>query len=683
MLCYNCMKEKGDADICPYCHEQNMPAAQPHHIVPGTVIGHYTIGRALGEGGFGITYIAKENMLEITVAVKEYYPYGLCNRVATVSNTVSIISSDKMDFYEKGRDRFLKEARTLARFQVDPGVVNVVDFIEENNTAYIVMEYLDGINLREYLKQNGVIEATQAVKLLLPVMRALEKIHNANVIHRDISPDNIMVLRDGSLKLMDFGAARDFDGDDRSMSVMLKQGYAPEEQYRRNGEQGPWTDVYGICATLYRCITGSAPVDALDRLHYDDLRDPSEYGIEISAALENAILYGLALHKEERCPDVATLISCLEAALSEERTVVTTLVNGSNGFRPGRQTAVPTDPDVTAPADGYSPMQPGYRPQQSIQRPIQQPVRQEPQQPAPPQPAESRSSAQTVIIVCAVAAVVITIIVAAVILLSRPGDDVNTDSTSAATVVETEAETEAPIIMPDLVGKKKETAIKELAELNITVDDFIEQTTDDQSPGSVFSQVPVEGASINESTRVTLYIAKEKETEKPTQKPTQKPTSAPEPEYQPYPVNTRLYCVADTYVALHESNSVSSKQIRKIWKDQEVTFIGSGNGMYYVDANGVRGYAVRDYFSTSMSSSTKAGILYCNSDITSADPLYLREEPDSVSRAVAEITGNKKMTFVYCGGDEDKVRSNGYHPQWVYVKYNGEYGYVYDFWIHD
>ena len=304
MLCYHCMREKGDAAVCPHCHAQDNAVLQPHQIAPGTMIGNrYTLGNVIGEGGFGITYIALENTLGITVAIKEYYPFGYCNRNSTASNTVSVTSDDKQQIFEKGRSRFLREAKTLAKFQVDPGVVNVIDFLEENNTAYIVMEFLDGIDLREYLRQNGNLAPEQAVQMLLPSMRALDKIHKAGVIHRDISPDNIMVLRDGSLKLMDFGAARDFEGvDSRSMSIMLKQGYAPAEQYRRNGEQGPWTDVYGMCATIYRAITGVTPVDSIDRVYQDTLQTPSQCGVKITPALENTIMYGLAVCRRRGIP---------------------------------------------------------------------------------------------------------------------------------------------------------------------------------------------------------------------------------------------------------------------------------------------------------------------------------------------------------------------------------------------
>ncbi len=319
MLCYNCMRDKGDRDICPFCNTGALKDPELHQLSPGTVIGgRYTVGKVLGEGGFGITYIGLDNTLDIVVAVKEYFPYGCSHRSSNITAEVSV-SGGSGEVYRKGKDRFLKEAKTVAKFLKDPGIVDIRDFFEENNTAYIVMEYLEGVDLRKYLKAHGRLESEEAFRLLIPVMRSLEKMHRVGIIHRDISPDNIMYQPDGTLKLMDFGAARDYD-DSRSMSVMLKHGYAPEEQYRRGGEQGPWTDVYGLCATIYRCITGKAPDEAIDRLAEDHLKKPSELGVTISPELEKALMYGLAVRKKDRCPDMTELLRLIDEAFNAEKT---------------------------------------------------------------------------------------------------------------------------------------------------------------------------------------------------------------------------------------------------------------------------------------------------------------------------------------------------------------------------
>ena len=315
MICNHCKKDIGNEAVCPYCQTRRLKEHLPHYLLDGTVIGgKYRIEGVLGEGGFGITYLGHDDTLDMPVAIKEYFPHGFSYRNSADGSKV-ISRSDKNDsFFDQGKKRFLNEARTLVRFNEEPGVVSAMNFVEENNSAYLIMEYLEGITLQQYLKQHGTMSANGAISLLEPVMRTLAKIHEAGVIHRDISPDNIMRLHDGQLKLMDFGAARDFGGDNRSMSVMLKQGYAPEEQYRRTGDQGPWTDVYALCATIYRCITGETPVDSLDRLAEDTLQKPSSLGAKISPATEKVLLYGMAVRKNDRCPNMLELLSCFEQA---------------------------------------------------------------------------------------------------------------------------------------------------------------------------------------------------------------------------------------------------------------------------------------------------------------------------------------------------------------------------------
>ena len=309
MLCYFCMHEKGGAAVCPYCHMQGEPVPLAHQLRPGTVIGgRYVVGRVLGEGGFGITYLGYYPKLDMTVAVKEYYPNGMAYRSNDGTYSVYVRSQDTAEFFNHGKERFLSEARTLARFKSEPGIVSVLDFIEENGTAYLIMEYLDGMTLQQYLKQRGTMSADEAFTLLRPAMQTLDKVHAAGVIHRDISPDNIMRLHSGQLKLMDFGAAREYTDDHKSLSVMLKKGYAPAEQYNRKGEQGPWTDVYALCATIYRCITGKAPSDSLDRVFEDDLIPPSQLGATITPAQEKVLLKGLAIKKQDRWQNISELL---------------------------------------------------------------------------------------------------------------------------------------------------------------------------------------------------------------------------------------------------------------------------------------------------------------------------------------------------------------------------------------
>ncbi|MEE3492602.1 protein kinase domain-containing protein [Ruminococcus sp.] len=663
MLCFHCMHEKGDAEICPHCHAQGSVEPQPHQIVPGTVIGNrYTLGNVIGEGGFGITYIGLDNTLGVTVAVKEYYPFGWCDRNTTAGNTVAVTSDDKSEFFEKGRSRFLNEARTLAGFQKDPGVVDVIDCLEENHTAYIVMEYLYGITLREYLKQNGTLAPDQAVRMLLPSMRALAKIHNAGVIHRDISPDNIMMLRDGSLKLMGFGTARDYDNaDNRSTSNMLRQGYAPAEQYRRNDEQGPWTDVYGMCATIYRAITGITPVDSIDRVQQDTLRRPSQCGVNISPAMGNALMYGMAVNRENRCPDMPTLIGMFEQALSGQPTAF-----AGAAFVQGNRTM---NPNQTVAANAYQPRYPQNDPRfrQGYQRPPVQGYRPPMQQYPPEQPMPKKSSATPWIIGILVFLAVISAVVAAVVFFTRNNHH---DEPSSSII---EAETIETLKMPDLSGLTKEEAIKKLSDLNLSVDSFTETEVEDEEAGEVFSQVPKTDTEVTPDTKIKLYIAKAPATEA---KKEEKDTPV-----KPSPSSTTMFCTARSYVTVHSSASTGSADLGKIYIGDSVKVLSSSSGWLYIDDGEIRGYASAAYFSSSASMVPQyTDPLYVDSDV---DFLSLRASASENSAELVKIPPGAKMIFLGAWQDNGYVRSDGYHVRWAKVSYGGKQGYVYDYYLHD
>ena len=317
-FCVYCMEPIGEGSgECPHCHAPGSYEAPSHHLRPGTVLrGRYLIGRALGEGGFGITYIGRDTTLDMRIAVKEYYPNGFSNRNHNYTNEVTLTQSTKGQDFERDMQRFLHEARMLAKFSDEPGIVGVRDFFRENGTAYIVMEYLDGITMKAYLKQHGPIPADKLFGMMDPVLQSLDLIHKQGLIHRDISPDNIMVLKNGKLKLLDFGAAREV-AEDKSLSVVLKHGYAPEEQYRTKGKQGPWTDVYAMCATMYKCLTGVTPMEALERVMNDELQLPSKLGAVISPRQEQVLMLGLNVRIADRMQGMDALRRGLQMASSE------------------------------------------------------------------------------------------------------------------------------------------------------------------------------------------------------------------------------------------------------------------------------------------------------------------------------------------------------------------------------
>lgn len=290
-----------------------------HCLRKGTrLIGRYTIEKVLGQGGFGITYLGIDELHEKKVAIKEFFPQGIVTRNIEYEDAVTVTFVGEKDNYNKGKEKFLKEARIMARFSKDEGIVKAQDFFEINNTAYIVMEYLEGITLKQYLRENERIEPEELLELFVPLIESLDEIHSQGLIHRDISPDNIMVLLGGKIKLMDFGAARDYtDFGEKSLSLILKPGYAPPEQYQTHGVQGPWTDIYALCATMYKCLTGENPPDAIERVMDDNLKEISQFGIPVSKKMEETIIKGMSISAKNRYRNIEEFCEDLYA-LSEE-----------------------------------------------------------------------------------------------------------------------------------------------------------------------------------------------------------------------------------------------------------------------------------------------------------------------------------------------------------------------------
>jgi serine/threonine protein kinase len=302
-LCMGCMSEKGTAEACPICGLQDEKSQEsPLYLPPRTTLNNrYLVGRVLGYGGFGITYLAYDLNLQIKLAIKEYLPQNLATRTPSVTS-VAVYTGDAKEHFTFGLEKFLEEARMLAKFNGHPCIISVYDFFKENGTAYLAMDYVEGITLKEYLAhKGGKISFETALEIMMPVMDALREVHSFGMLHRDISPDNIYITKNKFVKLLDFGAARFAMGEQsKSLSVILKPGYAPEEQYRSRGKQGPWSDVYAVGATIYRVITGEPPFEALDRLEEDILQPPSELGVNIPDQAEKALLKALAVRANDR-----------------------------------------------------------------------------------------------------------------------------------------------------------------------------------------------------------------------------------------------------------------------------------------------------------------------------------------------------------------------------------------------
>lgn len=301
--CFNCMKEYEEQyEVCPHCgYVDGSPPAEAYHLAPGEILNHkYIVGTAIDSGGFGIIYRAWDAQMEQVVAIKEYFPNGVVSRVPG-QNDVIVYSGKNREVFRKGVDRFLVEARNMAEFS-QPDIVALYDYFEENNTAYIVMEYLDGVSFKEYLKErSGRIPNEEVVDITLHVLAALEEIHSHHIIHRDISPDNIFLCSNHRVKVIDFGAARFSSGEESSnFSTIVKPGYAPAEQYRTKSRQGPFTDLYALGACMYQAATGEKPQESLARAMHDDLRPPKELNPEVPEYLNDIIMKAMAMDEDER-----------------------------------------------------------------------------------------------------------------------------------------------------------------------------------------------------------------------------------------------------------------------------------------------------------------------------------------------------------------------------------------------
>ncbi len=311
-LCEACFAEVA-SDVCPECGFEKAFSRHDNTVLTmGSVLeDRYLIGKVIGKGGFGITYLAYDMKLRCRVAIKEYFPYGVAVRDNDMT-TVSVSSEDSASTFKEGADKFYEEARLVAGFNGNPNIVSVYDFFYGNDTVYFTMGYLQGVTLKKYIADKGILSTSKAVRLANDVCNALMVAHSENVLHRDISPDNIMICNDGTIKLLDFGAARQvFTDESRSLSVILKQGFAPLEQYQKRGKQGPWTDIYSLGATIYYSLTGDVIDDPMSRLDDDDDFASNRYGIH--EGLWKIIVKATKLKPKERYQDVFELREELES----------------------------------------------------------------------------------------------------------------------------------------------------------------------------------------------------------------------------------------------------------------------------------------------------------------------------------------------------------------------------------
>ena len=318
-LCFQCMCAlETPGSICPRCHYDNTRRRNETGFLQECVLKEqYLVGRALGRGGFGVTYAGYDLNLRRRVAIKEYFPIMLTTRDSVTTRVVPF--GDSREQFGHGMQRALDEGRLVVSMGNLPNVVNVYNAFQENGTVYIVMEYIDGVTLAQVVRSRGKLGWKHALELLRPIMSALEAIHAKGVIHRDVSPENIMLNEDtNETVLLDFGAARSYLDANGGMTQNLRPGFTPIEQYSASEKQDERVDEYSLCATFYYLITGVYPDSADKRAYLEEhLSTPRELGAEIPEKVENVLLKGMAIKAEDRYHSIPELRRALANASGE------------------------------------------------------------------------------------------------------------------------------------------------------------------------------------------------------------------------------------------------------------------------------------------------------------------------------------------------------------------------------
>ena len=355
--------------VCPECgRAYGSVNAESFALKPGTILeGKYLVGEMLGQGGFGITYIGFDLLLEQKVAIKEYYPMST-GMVSREGHSTVVWSSAMMGKTgtQKGFDSFLKEARKMAKLGGIPGVVGVKSVFIQNETAYIVMDFIEGETLLKKLQKNGPMDFDSCVKLMTPIMQALAEVHEHGIIHRDISPDNIMVRPDGKLILLDLGAAKDLDiqgndGSVQSSQMVAKHGFSPIEQYSKSGKVGPWTDIYAMAATIYYCCTGILPPPATDRTIDDTLACQPR----LTQAQFDILADCMRMRPQDRPQSMDTLLQMLTRLQGEAKVEPPKVIPEVEPPKPVETKAAPPKPMETEPvAQKIQPINPEAQPTQ-------------------------------------------------------------------------------------------------------------------------------------------------------------------------------------------------------------------------------------------------------------------------------------------------------------------------------
>ena len=442
---------------CPHCGFDPRRVTGIEYALPmGTILaGKYLVGRVLGQGGFGITYVGWDIALERKVAIKEYYPSGQVSRNPGSRGLTWYTSVQSQQAKQNGTQMFLKEARKMSKVDDIPNVVRVRDLFQENETAYIVMDFVEGETLKARLEKTGPLPWEQAKGIFLPAIQAMEQVHQAGLVHRDISPDNLMLTPDGKVKILDLGAAKDLSVNNGASSMQVaKGGFSPFEQYTQRGSSGPWTDVYAMAATVYYTLTGKLPPVATDRV-VEDTISWDEPGLKVlSAQALEALQKAMVISAKNRMQSMEEL----------EKGLYSTAV----------------EPAPTPAPQPVQEARPEPQPEQEA-KPAPQPTPEPaPQTQSEPKPKAGKKSGKKLWI--AAAAVIAVVLCGALIWANagKPADDTNTAASAATTP--TTAPTTVPTVATTAAPTTTATVVEETSpqpmfySLNMTPEEFEQES---------------------------------------------------------------------------------------------------------------------------------------------------------------------------------------------------------------
>lgn len=625
-LCECCLSEI-ESEPCRFCGFEKAGAREEVGVLAAgsVLLGKYIVGKVIGKGGFGITYLAYDIKNEKKVAIKEYYPSALAARGGD-GCTVVMTDSEEAAVFKNGIEKFYEEASLVSRFNGNPAIVSVYEFFYENDTAYFVMELLDGCTLKSYIAKYGVLSPEEALFIADNVSGALIIAHSINVLHRDISPDNIMICRDGNIKLIDFGAARQVLADNpKSMSVILKQGFAPLEQYQKRGKQGPWTDIYSFGATLYYALTQDCLDDPMTRMDDDAEFLSNKYDIE--GQLWEVIEHSLELRIADRYQDAFELRNALRKINYAPKPIV---------LPEEKREEAPAQAENTADSGAQTAKEELPKTVQTVRENNVQPTAVTVQETsaiaqAQTEVPKNKNKAKIIGIASAAAVVAVGGIITAVAMLSSGGGEIPTSGGNAAYYSEEAAVTTTP----KETEKNSKTTAKTTAK---TTKKTTAKTTAAPTEGKTTTTTTT--AKVTTTTTTTAKVTTPTTTTKATTTTTKPVTEAPAKDVV---IAGRSYSADTTEIKL-EGAGLKNSDIKNLKDLKKLTIV-------IINDNNISDLSVFSEMSW------LEGLWVNNNNISDLTPLknlknlkYLSAEDNNIS-SLSPLSGTRNLEQLWCGGN--------------------------------